>query len=78
MKKILKIFTYICFNLTFVFTQCVMCKAVIEQQSEETEAKGLGINTGILFLVLIVYLFWVLAFGKKIKKLIRELLHFYD
>lgn len=45
-----------------VFSQCAMCKAVVETNLEAGDTKGAGLNEGILFLMAIPYLL-VFTFG---------------
>ncbi len=53
---------YILFFITFlsfcntVFSQCAMCKAVVESDLESGGKTALGINNGILYLMIIPYL----------------------
>ena len=59
-----------------VYNQCAMCKAVVTNNNANNYdlSIGTGINTGILFLIVIVYLFWLIVFGKKIKPFLKEML----
>lgn len=45
-----------------IFSQCAMCKAVVETNLESGDTKGAGLNEGILFLMAIPYLL-VFTFG---------------
>ncbi len=59
MKKIsLLIFAAILFLLPWyeLSAQCAMCKATIEANSTNTGKYGVGLNTGILYLMSIPYL----------------------
>lgn len=53
---------YILFFITFlsfcnnVFSQCAMCKAVVESDLESGGKTALGINNGILYLMITPYL----------------------
>jgi hypothetical protein len=56
--------------------QCAMCKATLESKSEEGRNVGAGINTGILYLMVVPYIsFGVLAYlwyrNKKKKPVVR-------
>jgi hypothetical protein len=45
-----------------VNAQCAMCKAVVETNLESGDTKGLGLNSGILYLMAIPYIA-ALVFG---------------
>jgi uncharacterized paraquat-inducible protein A len=56
--------------------QCAMCKAALESKSEEGRNVGIGINTGILYLMVVPYIsFGVLAYmwyrNQKKKPVVR-------
>ena len=54
---------------------CAMCKAVVENGSTSfggEQAVGRGLNTGILYLMVIPYLMLLLIFRKRIAGFIRE------
>ena len=54
MKKF-KILILICFfNLTDLFSQCAMCRAVLESQEDQSVSTGL--NDGIIYLMAIPYI----------------------
>ncbi|UKN03685.1 hypothetical protein K6119_09185 [Paracrocinitomix mangrovi] len=53
-----------------LFGQCAMCKAVAEDQAEEGPS---GINTGILYIMIIPYIILFLVFRKKIFSFLKEL-----
>ena len=38
------------------YSQCAMCKAVVETNLESGDTKGLGLNNGILYLMAIPYI----------------------
>ena len=62
--RALLLFT-LCFSTTISTSeaQCAMCKATLESKSEEGRNVGKGINTGILYLMVVPYLsFGVLAY----------------
>ena len=69
MEKI-KILILICFfNLTDLFSQCAMCRAVLESQEDQSVSAGL--NEGIIYLMAIPYIvLGVIGFiiYKKFKK----------
>ena len=69
MEKI-KILILICFfNLTDLFRQCAMCRAVLESQEDQSVSAGL--NDGIIYLMAIPYIvLGVIGFiiYKKFKK----------
>ena len=45
-----------------IFSQCAMCKAVVETNLNSGDTKGAGLNDGILFLMAIPY-FLIFTFG---------------
>ena len=45
-----------------IFSQCAMCKAVVETNLEAGDTKGAGLNDGILFLMATPYLL-IFTFG---------------
>lgn len=59
------------------FGQCAMCKAVAEQGADQEIAKGAGINSAIIFIIIVVYVclvgFIVIVFRKKLWKFWQEL-----
>lgn len=60
MKKLL-IISVLVFGLLIVFqgevvAQCAMCKATLEANAKNTEKYGAGLNTGILYLMVIPYI----------------------
>lgn len=58
------------FFLQDLFAQCAMCKAVAEDQAEEGPS---GINTGILYIMIIPYIILFFVFRKKIIGFLKEL-----
>lgn len=59
MKRILVlsfVLLFCCFSLTDAFSQCAMCKATIEANQTNAGKYGLGLNTGILYLMSIPYI----------------------
>jgi len=52
---IILFFALFIFNNT-LFSQCAMCKAVVESDLESGGKTALGINNGILYLMIIPYL----------------------
>ena len=65
-----KILILICFfNLTDIFSQCAMCRAVLETQEDQSVSAGL--NDGIIYLMAIPYIVAALIgfiIYKKFKK----------
>ena len=61
-NKVILIFLLLCVFTNNVFTQCAMCKAVVETNLESGDTKGAGLNDGILFLMAIPY-FLMFTFG---------------
>ncbi|MEX1001435.1 MAG: hypothetical protein WDZ35_04905 [Crocinitomicaceae bacterium] len=58
------------FFLNDLFSQCAMCKAVAEDQAEES---GSNINVGILYIMAIPYILLFFLFRKKIFSFLKEL-----
>ncbi len=57
------------FNLTDIFSQCAMCRAVLESQEDQSVSAGL--NDGIIYLMAIPYIVAALMgfiIYKKFKK----------
>ena len=61
MKKLVLIFIYL-FSVIQSYSQCAMCKAVVETNLNAGDTKGAGLNDGILFLMAIPY-FLIFTFG---------------
>ena len=61
-NKILFVFIILFIFTNNVFSQCAMCKAVVEANLESGDTKGAGLNEGILFLMAMPYIA-VLIFG---------------
>ena len=59
---ILFIIIAVLFTTIDVNAQCAMCKAVVETNLESGDTKGLGLNSGILYLMAIPYIA-ALVFG---------------
>jgi hypothetical protein len=80
-KHIFRLFAVIAFTCitTFVDAQCSMCKAVVESGTADKDLRSVGeqLNTGILFLMAIPYLFIlmipVIIFRKKIALFFNEM-----
>ena len=59
MKKVfflLAAFAFLIFGLDDVAAQCAMCKATIEANSTNSGKYGVGLNTGILYLMSVPYI----------------------
>lgn len=56
MKKIFLLFIFILFNLVFLFAQCPMCKQNVQAGMETGSKVGMGLNSGIIYLLAIPYL----------------------
>ncbi len=54
-KKIRLVILFIAFQLS-AYSQCAMCKAVLETDLKSGGSLGKGINNGILYLILIPYI----------------------
>tara|TARA_B100000902_G_C27181508_1_gene849177 strand:+ start:730 stop:963 length:234 start_codon:yes stop_codon:yes gene_type:complete len=54
-KTILTLLLFVFVNVK-CFTQCAMCKSVVESNLESGDAIGSGLNDGILFLMSMPYL----------------------
>lgn len=70
-KKIILLFILI-FMTIRSYSQCAMCKAVVESNLKEGGSAGAGLNSGILYLMAMPYvgmflfaLFYYLQRGKK-------------
>ena len=55
-KKIFSFFFLVFFVQTHCFSQCAMCKAVVEANLKEGGSAGAGLNDGILYLMVMPYL----------------------
>ena len=73
MKKYsLLLFSFFCFSIHYVHSQCAMCKATAESSLDTGNSMALGINAGILYLIPIPYLvfgvvgyFWYRTYWHK-------------
>ena len=69
MNKLKVLILVFCFNVTDLFSQCAMCRAVLETQEDQSVSAGL--NDGIIYLMAIPYIL-VAVMGfilyKKFKK----------
>ncbi|MDG2172379.1 MAG: hypothetical protein P8K72_00875 [Flavobacteriaceae bacterium] len=69
MNKLKVLILVFCFNVTDLFSQCAMCRAVLESQEDQSISAGL--NDGIMYLMAIPYIL-VAVMGfilyKKFKK----------
>ncbi|MBK99666.1 MAG: hypothetical protein CMC85_03900 [Flavobacteriaceae bacterium] len=54
MKKFKILIVIFFFNLTDLFSQCAMCRAVLESQEDQSVSAGL--NDGIIYLMAIPYI----------------------
>ena len=70
MNKLLLLFASLFFGLQNTIGQCVMCKATAEMQAEED---GSGINSGIIYIMIIPYIILIIVFHKKIIGLFKSL-----
>ena len=72
-NKILSVFIVLFIFTNNAFSQCAMCKAVVEANLESGDTKGAGLNDGILFLMAMPYIavliFGVFYYIQKQKKL---------
>ena len=59
MNKVLIFFLLILlvslFNVDLVYAQCAMCRATIEANAANSSKYGVGLNTGILYLMTVPY-----------------------
>jgi len=83
MKKRIAIILSFLVSATYSFSQCAMCKAVVESTQDGTPNKsGEQLNYGILFLGAIPYIFIVvipiILFRKKIRNFFKEMGSIYD
>ena len=54
MNKLKVLILVFCFNVTDLFSQCAMCRAVLESQEDQSISAGL--NDGIMYLMAIPYI----------------------
>ena len=69
MNKLKVLILVFCFNVTDLFSQCAMCRAVLESQEDQSISAGL--NDGIMYLMAIPYILvavMVFILYKKFKK----------
>jgi len=69
MNKLKVLILVFCFNVTDLFSQCAMCRAVLETQEDQSVSAGL--NDGIIYLMAIPYIVVALIgfiIYKKFKK----------
>lgn len=69
MNKLKILILVFCFNVTDLFSQCAMCRAVLE--SQEDQSISVGLNDGIMYLMAIPYILVALMgfiLYKKFKK----------
>ena len=69
MNKLKILILVFCFNVTDLFSQCAMCRAVLETQEDQSISAGL--NDGIMYLMAIPYILVALMgfiLYKKFKK----------
>tara|TARA_X000000368_G_scaffold409567_1_gene391681 strand:- start:122 stop:331 length:210 start_codon:yes stop_codon:yes gene_type:complete len=69
MNKLKILILVFCFNVTDLFSQCAMCRAVLESQEDQSISAGL--NDGIMYLMAIPYILVALMgfiLYKKFKK----------
>ena len=55
-KSILAFFLCVIFTSKLSFSQCAMCKSVVESNIEGGSSIGAGINDGILYLMVMPYI----------------------
>ena len=55
MKRVLLVFVFILSNVQ-AFSQCAMCKSVVESNIEGGSSIGAGLNDGILYLMAMPYI----------------------
>jgi hypothetical protein len=72
------LFLLLGFALTDAAAQCAMCKATIESNAANQQKYGIGLNTGILYLMCIPYiaggiLFYLWYRNAKTKKTVSRL-----
>jgi len=78
MKLVVKLFIFLFVSLYSggTFAQCVMCKASAEAEAEVNG--GTGINAGIIFMIIVVYLILFFMFRKRVAKFFKEFGKIYD
>ena len=70
MNRVILLIGFLYFTMNNVMAQCAMCKATAEFQAEED---GSGINTGIIYIMVIPYIILFIVFRKKIFVLFKSL-----
>ena len=70
MNRVILLLGFLYFTMNNVMAQCAMCKATAESQAEED---GSGINTGIIYIMVIPYIILFIVFRKKIFTLFKSL-----
>ena len=70
MRHRIYLLTLLLFFVQDIFAQCAMCKAVAEDQAEESAST---INAGILYIMVIPYLILFIVFRKKIVWFFKQL-----
>lgn len=71
MRKQIYFLVLLIFFVQDLFGQCAMCKAVAEEEVAEDGASG--INTGILYIMIIPYIILFIVFRKKIFGFFKDL-----
>lgn len=72
-NKIAVVFLFIMFHLNLISQGCSTCRAQIINSSNEDFTTGNGLNTGILFLMIIPYIILFFLFRKKLFKVYKSL-----
>ena len=66
------LFVFVFLNTSYSYSQCAMCKAVVEANLKEGGSAGAGLNEGILYLMampyIAVFLFGIFYFLQKRNK----------
>lgn len=75
MRKIIGIFAFLFMSLGS-WPQCAMCRQTAEQASQENSGIAEGLNTGIVYLMLIPYLLFLIGglvfFRKRISAFFKN------
>ena len=63
MNRIVLLVFFFAIYITDIYSQCAMCKSVVESNIENGSSIGTGLNDGILYLMIMPYLaLFVIAF----------------
>lgn len=72
MKRIIILFCFVLFKVSYLWAQCSMCRAVPTSNHNHGENVANGLNTGIMYLLILPYLILVSLFFYFFHKPIME------